>query len=127
MRKTLYIDNPPLKRDKIKFNRKIVLDYLFTLVAFGLNRQPSIRDYYKKNDLFGCEFVKKLIKSENKFFKINQQIHFDPHFLLKKLNSQFKKFYDPENILVIDESLILFKGKCSFRQHIKNKPNSTGL
>jgi len=29
--------------------------------------------------------------------------------------------------VTIDETLILFKGKYRYRQHIKGKPNSTGL
>lgn len=103
------------------------MDYLSTIVAMGLNPQPGIKDYFSKNDIFGSAFVKKIIKSYNKFYEINNQIHFDINFIINKINLLFKKFYDPEDVLVIDETLILFKGICKFRQHVPNKPYNTGL
>ena len=50
-----------------------------------------------------------------------------PQFIIDVLNLNFKKFYTPSETVFIDETLILFKGKCSHKQHIKNKPKNTGL
>ena len=99
--KRIFIPNPPKKKEKITFSKKIIMDFLFTIVSMGINPQPSIRDYFKKDGIFGSSFIKKIIKTEKKFFKINNQIHFDTNFIIKRLNILFKYYYDSEEIFVI--------------------------
>ena len=93
----------------------------------GLNHCPAIRDYFSKDEVFENEFIKKIMKSERKFFNINQQIHFDLDYIIFKLNQNFKKFYKPTETLVIDETLILFKGRFTRKQYVPKKPHNTGL
>ena len=43
------------------------------------------------------------------------------------IDSNFRKYWLPEEHITIDEGLICFKGKFLNRVHIQEKPNATGL
>lgn len=43
------------------------------------------------------------------------------------LVSNYQKFYTPSEYLKIDEQLVIFRGRCSFRQYIPSKPAKYGL
>ena len=45
---------------------------------------------------------------------------------LNGLNEQFSKFYKPTEYQAVDESMIKFKGRCSFKQYIPKKPIKRG-
>lgn len=47
--------------------------------------------------------------------------------IFKIVNNRFSKYYEPSEFLVIDEQLIKFSGRVSFRQFIKSKPARYGL
>ena len=115
------------KSEEIKFDKKIVMNYLISILIMGLNHSPSIRDYFSEDKILSNEFLKNLMKSERRFFNIHRKIHFDLDFLIEKLNINFKKFYLPTETFVIDETMILFKGKTSIRQYVPLEPNNTGL
>lgn len=93
----------------------------------GLNHVPSIRDYFSNEDPFQNIFFKKNFLTERNFMNIHRKIHFDLDFIINKLNENFKKYYDPSETFVIDETMILFKGKFKGKQYIKGKPNDTGI
>lgn len=46
---------------------------------------------------------------------------------LKRLKSNFKKYYSPQKFVSIDECTIGFKGKVSFRVYNKDKPTKWGI
>lgn len=37
------------------------------------------------------------------------------------------KYYEPSNRCTVDEQLLSFRGRCSFRMYIKSKPDKYGL
>jgi hypothetical protein len=43
------------------------------------------------------------------------------------LRARAKWFYCPSSHVSCDESLLAFKGRYRFRQHIRGKPHATGL
>lgn len=43
------------------------------------------------------------------------------------VNTNFKKFYTPGDNITIDEQLLPFRGRCSFRQYMPSKPDKYGL
>lgn len=47
--------------------------------------------------------------------------------LLSVIQENFLKPYTPSEFLTIDEQLIPFRGRCSFRQYIPNKPKRYGI
>lgn len=44
-----------------------------------------------------------------------------------KWNGQLKSFYNPHENLTVDEQLVPFRGRCSFRQYIPSKPAKYGI
>ncbi len=48
-------------------------------------------------------------------------------FLFNYLPERWRKFYIPSKEICIDESIIKFDGRISFKQYIKNKPIKFGL
>ena len=59
------------------------------------------------------------VDETNKMFKIEP--------LFKKLNENFQSTYYPKQQLSVDESMVPWKGRVSFRQFIKNKPVRYGM
>ena len=43
------------------------------------------------------------------------------------LRGAFSKWWKPFQHVVVDEGIIPFKGHVKWRQHVKNKPHSTGV
>jgi len=81
---------------------------------------------------FGICPMAKALMSKNEFWTISKNIHTD----IKNKESKFeeivnkkkiKEYYVPGTELAIDETIALFKGRFAARQHIKSKPNSTGI
>ena len=46
--------------------------------------------------------------------------------IIDELNTNFRKYYDPPEVLCIDESLIPFRGRIIFRQYLKQKRRKYG-
>lgn len=81
------------------------------------------------------------IMSFDRFLLIKKCLHFVdsssapqvPHKLTKilpiiqHLNKKFESLYVPEQNIALDESLLLWKGRLSFAQMIKNKKARVGL
>jgi len=67
------------------------------------------------------------INSENRYYQITKSISFEEKKLRKFFNFQVKKYWEPSSVFAVDELLLKFCGRCSFRQHIRGKPNDTGL
>lgn len=47
--------------------------------------------------------------------------------ILDQCLQNFQKFYSPSDQLTIDEQLLAFRGRCSFRQYIPSKPAKYGV
>jgi len=104
--------------------------FLFACLVMGLNHQPEIKNYWNSKEtnlgIFGSDFIQKLISRET-WSKVNKIISFPIDLFLFRLNENFQKSWIPYQHVAIDEILVLFKGRFSGRQHIRGKPNSTGL
>jgi hypothetical protein len=102
--------------------------YFIVLLAMGLVKFPRIKDYWRqdKADLFGSSYFGRIL-SGRKYHDFREAIDFDITYVEDYLNYIFKKNWVPSTILVVDECLILFKGRFGGRQHIRGKPHATGL
>ncbi|KAL6417637.1 hypothetical protein ACFW04_011818 [Cataglyphis niger] len=47
--------------------------------------------------------------------------------IIDHLNSNFKKYYNPDEVVCVDESLVPFRGRILFRQYIKQKRHRYGI
>lgn len=48
-------------------------------------------------------------------------------YIWDKWNTQLKVYYNPHENVTVDEQLVPFRGRCSFRQYIPSKPAKYGL
>ena len=99
----------------------------------GLVKKGKIANYWSTNPLYKNE-VAPSIMSRNRFQELLRYIHFvdnvtiDPtdrrakiQALVDLLQSKFQELYTPEENIVIDESLIPWRGRLIFRQYKPSK------
>ena len=93
----------------------------------GFVKKAKIANYWSTNPLYKNEVAPSII-SRNRFQELLRYIHFvdnvtiDPtdrrakiQALLDLLQSKFQELYTPEENIVIDESLISWRGRLIFR------------
>ena len=133
---------PTTRHSKVKQWKPISLEdlkkFLGILIFMGLNKLPTFDCYWAKSQMYGCDLIQKSM-SRNKFELIMRFLHFannsqsngtDRLYKLKLLiyliSQNFLKF-TPAELVVIDESLVLFRGRTIVRQYIPNKAHKYGL
>lgn len=112
--------------------------FLGLLLWTGLVSLPSYDLYWSTSAIFKTEFS--TFMSRNRFEILLQMIHFadnsqaDPNNRLYKLGSVINNVMtnsnncmQPYDSFCIDESLIKFMGRLSFKQYIKNKKSRFGI
>lgn len=112
---------------------------LFGLIIWmGICKLPEISLYWSRDPLFAVIFPSKVM-SRNRFELLLRMVHFSNNneisidrlnkikIIIDTLNENFKKYYYvPENVC-IDESIIPFRGRFSFRQYMKQKRHKYGF
>jgi hypothetical protein len=127
---------PNIKKPKqfTSLTKSLLWRYIAVVLYMGLVPHPKIQLYWatkSKEHPYGVDQIKELM-SRDLFIEVSRTIHCDinlkdSHFE-QSLNNQFKKLYDPDRFLIVDETLIGFKGRrWRFLQHIPTKPKATGV
>ncbi|CAH2011971.1 unnamed protein product [Acanthoscelides obtectus] len=118
---------------------RVEITTFFGIVRYmGLARLPKMTDYWSKNPLYSNKVSCKM--SRNRFELLLRVLHFNDNEiidkndrlgklspLLENLTNKFKEVYVPEKSVCIDETLVPFRGRLSFRQYIKNKRYKFGI
>ena len=113
--------------------------FLGLIIWMSLVKKGKIANYWSTNTLYKNE-VEPSIISRNRFQELLRYIHFvdkltiDPtdgrekiQALVDLLQSNFQEFYTPEESIVIDESLIPWRGRLIFRQYIPCNAHKYGI
>jgi hypothetical protein len=104
--------------------------YLMIWIVMGLVKMPALANYWNgpttMGGIFGNNFISKRM-GRDRWKQIHACFSADLEWLHAHLLDQFKKWWIPKEQVAVDETLVLFKGKYKYRQHIKGKPNATGL
>jgi hypothetical protein len=58
---------------------------------------------------------------------IHSSLHFDIKFLRETLTTNFQQFWTPYSHVAVDEGMVPFKGRYRYKQHIRGKPDATGI
>lgn len=108
------------------------------LLWTGLVKLPPYELYWSNSPLFSTNFGK--IMSRNRFEILLQMLHFADNSVIDKTNCLFKlgsvvddimqnssNCMQPTDSLCIEESLIKFMGRLSFKQYIPNKRDRFGI
>ena len=118
--------------------------FVAIFIVMGIKKLPSIHMYWSENDMIGCAWISKIM-SRNRFSQINRFLHvvdnalsvpkdapgYNPLFkiqpLLDHMKNAFSRWYYPRKCIFIDEAMIAFNGRLSFKQYIPSKPTKWGI
>ena len=103
-------------------------------------RLPSLRHYWKTSQLYGVDLIKSIM-TRDRFYQLLKFLHFADNEdltadgnklhkienLLMHFNVNFKSLVKPGSEVVIDESMVPWQGRLSFKQYIKGKRYKYGV
>lgn len=120
--------DPIINASHAFMNETYIMKYILIILVMGLAPLPAIYQYWKNDELglYGNRLVQNTL-SKKLFWLINSGFHGQVREVIQILNTTFKYHWNLFKHVVIDESIIAFKGRIHFRQHIFGKPHSTGL
>lgn len=113
-------------------------------VIMGMNRLPSVAMYWSSDDFFGNQGIKKVMP-RNRFEEIRKFLHFndsskeaargEPGYdrlfkvrpVLDHVRNKFQSSFNPTKNISVDEGMIAFRGRLSFRQYMPAKPTKYGI
>jgi hypothetical protein len=110
------------------------------MICMGLVQLPHINLYWSKNPLYGNPLIKQTMPRD-RFLLLKKFWHFANNLdaqvqddrlgkintIVEYLNSAFMDALTPGKDLVIDETMIPWRGRLIFRQYIKNKSHKYGV
>lgn len=113
--------------------------FMGILLAMGLNKVPHMNDYWSKKSLYQNEYIASIM-NRDRFLILFKFWHFTDdstaiqntklnkiYQLANMLNMRFQEILTPGKFVVIDESMIPWRGRLSFKQYIKNKSHKYGV
>ena len=102
----------------------------------GIIQLQDLKDYWSTHHTTNLSFFRSVF-SRDRFFQIFGALYVgDPDSTTKKgkiqpfidrLCAAFEAAHTPDRHIAIDESVISFKGRVSFRQYLKGKPHPWGI
>ncbi|XP_062531825.1 piggyBac transposable element-derived protein 4-like [Bombyx mori] len=111
--------------------------FMGVLMVMGISKVPNLHLYWSKKRCYRNEYIANLI-TRDRFLLLLKFWHFsdnvnngDKLYKIRKiLDIVFKLFTEilkPGRFIVIDETMIPWKGRLNFRQYIKNKAHKYGI
>lgn len=110
--------------------------FVAVILNMGIIQLQNLKDYWSTNITTNLPFFRSVF-SRSRFFQILGTLHvgnidgdlkrdkIEP--LLDHLVPAFQASYTLSQHVAIDESVIAFKGRVSFRQYLKGKPTPWGI
>lgn len=134
--------------DKYSSWKKITVEELKAFLGFsilmGINRLPSIDDYWSRDPLLHYSPIADRIPRW-RYREISRYLHFvdnnvlasrdDPAFdrlgkvrpLIDHFTEKYASVYEPSQYLAVDEAMIKFQGRSSLKQYMPKKPIKRGI
>ena len=112
--------------------------FFATAVLMGLNQKNRIKGYWSTDELIITPIFGELF-TRNKYLSILRYLHFADsnteeegklqkiQLIVENLRKRFEKAVIPWENLCIDESLMLCKGRLSFKQYVPSKRHRFGV
>ena len=118
--------------------------YFAINILMGLNPKPQLWCYWSTDEKFRCTWTASTM-SQTRFKKLTQYLHicdtsatpargtpgYDKLYkvrpLIDHLVPKLKENYNPSKNLSVDEAMIGFKGRLSFKQYMPMKPTRFGI
>ena len=110
--------------------------FIAVILNMGIVQLNNLKDYWSTDETTNFPFFRSLFRRD-RFFQIIGMLYVgDPDStnkrgkiqpLLDLLCPLFETSFTPSKQIAIDESVITFKGRVSFRQYLKGKPHPWGI
>jgi len=115
--------------------------YCFLALKFLMSRNKKLKysEYWSNDKLLRCNIFGEVM-SRDRFLYLLKILHFNTNIvtadvdklykireICDKLRQRFQEAFYPFQNLCIDESLLLYKGRLSFKQYIPSKRNRFGI
>nr|XP_033342845.1 piggyBac transposable element-derived protein 4-like [Megalopta genalis] len=113
--------------------------FIVILLIMGVVRLPEIRLYWSKKEMYGNARIKKAMKRD-RFMSILKYLHFTDNTtdriedrlykvrdIVDKIVRTSRNTVKPGKNIVIDESMVPWRGRLSFRQYIPGKRHKYGI
>lgn len=141
----LYAQQRYMKTAKLytKTTNQEIMTFLGINILMGIKRLPSYRDYWSSAPDLHDDYISKLM-TVNRFGWLLSTIHLNDNNMMPKkgeigydklykirpyltiLKYNFQKYYNPNKIIAVDESMIKFKGRSTLKQYMPKKPIKRG-
>lgn len=101
-------------------------------------RKFSLREYWSTDEMLKTNIFRKII-ARDRYMLLLQMLHFNDNNIINndpiikirpvvdKLKKSFSQSFTPYENLCINESLLLYKGRCYFKQFISSKRSRFGI
>lgn len=117
--------------------------YIGCLILMGIHKLPRLEHYWSSDPLLRVDKIFDVMNSK-RFKKITEALHCNdnetcpargsPQYdklhkirpIIDFLNEKCRSVYECSSVLAVDESMIPFKGRCSFKQYMPMKPVKRG-
>lgn len=117
-----------------------VRTYIALIFLMGICKTPKICNYWQKDGPLANAFIKNIM-SYTRFRTLTKFLHFSENSLQTKskdklfkvrnllnfFETQWIKNYTPKPNIVIDETIIPYKGRLSIKQYMPSKPHKYGI
>lgn len=121
-----------------------ITQWLGLFITTGLVQKPLLEDYWSTDSVIWTPFFSSTMPRDRflnilSFFHLNNnenyirrgEPNFDPLFKVRPLydvaNTKFLECFTPNQHIAIDEGMVPWKGRLSFRQYLPNKPDKFGM
>jgi hypothetical protein len=117
-----------------------MLKFLGIIIQMGLVQMPKLSHYWSSSQLYGSEIIRNSMSRERfelllKFWHFsnndnknsNQDRLFKLKPLLDLLRFRFSSVYIPGSVVTIDETMVPWQGRLSFKQYIPGKAHKYGV
>lgn len=135
--------NDPDKRkhqkDWVPVNKEEFYSFLAIVMLMSVVKKATLSSYWSTDPLLATPIFA-TVMPRDRFLEILRSMHFNDNNkqpsgdriykiepVIKTLREKFKQFVIPYQNLCIDESLMLWKGRLSFKQYIPNKRHRFGV
>ena len=109
----------------------------FIAITFnmGIVQLPSIKEYWSTNECINIPFFRSVM-SRDRFEQILGVLHVGSDGTTRKgkvqpfidlLVPKFSQAYTPAQHIAVDEAMISFRGRASFKQYVRGKPHPWGI
>ena len=110
--------------------------FVALILNMGIIQLTRIKDYWSKHETVNVPFFRSAM-ARNRFLQIFNTLHVGDarapgrgnkiQPFIDLLLPRFQQAYTPGREVAIDESMIAFKGRASFKQYVRNKPKPWGI